>query len=303
MQSRTKLEVDIFKKRALKEMQTKWSQIDSESTKRGRYGGNSHISSLLKIGHGYMDDILNKVLDTERAFLIKDKEHFQENYFVGLTAEICKLLEEECNLVRSMLVEKFVRYDSAKDEIRGDIGEYQRERIDTIMKQIELLKQDVFDQSLSEQSIKVSEKIPAFDFIQLKGLKLMLIRDYNEIIKCLNNECWKAAIILSGSSIEAILYDKLKQREEDAKKVSSAPKNKKGEVIPLEEWRLNALIDSAEKLGFLKKGVKSLSHSGREYRNLVHPTEEIKGDYKLQKEEAENAFTILKIIIRDMTDQ
>lgn len=127
----------------------------------------------------------------------------------------------------------------------------------------------------------------------------MLIRDYNEIIKCKNNACWKSAIILSGSSIEAILFDLLKQNEAKAMAASTAPKSK-GKVIPITEWRLNSLIDTAWGLKLINKSVTALSHSAKEFRNLVHPMEEIKGNYKLEKEEAENAFIILKTLIRDL---
>lgn len=141
---------------------------------------------------------------------------------------------------------------------------------------------------------------PAFDFIHNNDLMPILIRDYTEVGICIKSECWKSAIILCGSAIEAILYDLLKQNESAALNSKTAPKSK-GNVLPLEEWKLNSLINTASELSLVSKGVEGLSHTTREFRNLIHPLKEISGAYKLEKEEAENAFTTLKILIRDLT--
>ncbi len=154
------------------------------------------------------------------------------------------------------------------------------------------------------QEVKLIEKeeieMPTFDFIKKKKLVPILIRDYTEIVKCIKSECWKSAIILCGSAIEAILYDLLKQNESEALSSKSAQKSK-GSVLPLEEWKLNSLINTASELSLVSKGVKGLSHTTREFRNLIHPLKEINENYKLEKEEAENAFTTLRILIRDLT--
>jgi len=154
------------------------------------------------------------------------------------------------------------------------------------------------------QGVKLPEKekieVPTFDFIKKKKLVPILLRDYTEILRCIKSECWKSAIILCGSAIEAILYDLLKQNESEALSAKSAQKSK-GSVLPLEEWKLNFLINTASELSLVSRGVKGLSHTTREFRNLIHPLKEMNENYKLEKEEAENAFTTLRILIRDLT--
>jgi hypothetical protein len=153
------------------------------------------------------------------------------------------------------------------------------------------------------QEVKLPEKkemeTPTFDFIKNKELVRILMRDYMEIVKCIKSGCWKSAIILCGSDIEAILYDLLKQNEPSALSSKSAPKFK-GNVLPLEEWKLNSLINNASELTLVSKGIEGLTHTAREFRNLIHPLKEINEGYRLEKEEGENALTTLRILIRDL---
>jgi len=159
----------------------------------------------------------------------------------------------------------------------------------------------IFIQEYKEPELQTGKEIemPTFDFIQKKELIPILIRDYTEVVTCIKSECWKSTIILCGSVIEAILYDLLKQNESAALSSKAAQKYK-GNVSPLEEWKLNSLINTASELSLITKGVEGLSHTTREFRNLIHPLKEISEVYKLKKEEAENAFTTLKILIRDL---
>lgn len=159
----------------------------------------------------------------------------------------------------------------------------------------------IFIQEYKEPELQMGKGIetPTFNFIQKKELIPILIRDYIEVVTCIKSECWKSAIILCGSAIEAILYDLLKQNESAALSSKAAQKYK-GSVSPLEEWKLNSLINTASELFLVSKGVEGLSHTAREFRNLIHPLKEVTENYKLEKEEAENAVTTLKILIRDL---
>jgi hypothetical protein len=123
-----------------------------------------------------------------------------------------------------------------------------------------------------------------------------------EINKCLETECWKAAIILCGSAMEGILYDLLIQHEDEAinaaKGMDKPPIDKTTkEILAISEWNLSTLINVAYSLNLIEKGVKELSHTVKEYRNLVHPKNEIEGDYSIGKWEAQAAFSVFNMLI------
>ena len=134
-----------------------------------------------------------------------------------------------------------------------------------------------------------------FSGVKNSALKKILERDYSDIQKCIVNGCWKAAIILCGSSIEALFYDCLVQCEHHIE--SLIPTGKK-----LDDLTLEQLISIATYAGFITIGVERFSHSLRDYRNLIHPVKELKGDYKIEGPEANICFGVLNMVIRDITD-
>jgi hypothetical protein len=96
--------------------------------------------------------------------------------------------------------------------------------------------------------------------------------------------------------IEALLADQLLRDVTKAASASSAPK--KNQDIPT--WRFIDLINVAVELGIVSKGAEKLSHSVREYRNLVHPHKELKDKPGADEQEARIALQVLHLIDRDL---
>lgn len=141
-----------------------------------------------------------------------------------------------------------------------------------------------------------------FAFVSNVRLRNILERDYAEIQRAIVAQCWKSAIILSGGAIEAMLLDllQLAQNATHALAASSAPKKppKQGDIG---RWDLDDLIKVAVELNLVNPGVERLSHSVREYRNLVHPGNEIRSRLTVEAEEARIAVTVLDMLHRDLS--
>lgn len=148
-------------------------------------------------------------------------------------------------------------------------------------------------ENLAETPVLVEK---SFDFIADKSIRSILQRDYNEVQKNMISNNWKSAIILSGGSIEAILLDLIQNNVDLAKSSGKAPKESS-----LLRWDLNNLIDVAVDVGLVGAEVAKLTHSIREYRNLIHPGLEVRSKLKVEPEEANIAVNVLNIIIRDQS--
>lgn len=122
----------------------------------------------------------------------------------------------------------------------------------------------------------------------------VLERDYSEIQKAYIAQCWKSVIILSGGAIEAMLLDRLSRQPERAKASTKAPRE-----ADLTKWDLAKLIDVSVDLGYVSLGAEKLSHAVREYRNLVHPGNEIRNRLTFGAEEARIALEVLHLVWRD----
>jgi hypothetical protein len=138
-----------------------------------------------------------------------------------------------------------------------------------------------------------------FGFVSDPKLREICCRDYLELGKARRARAHKSITMLSGGLLEAMLSDALGQEATKAKASYGRLYPKKKRV----QWTLESLIEVAEDMGIITRGATQLSHTLRDYRNLVHPIKEIRSGYKVQKEEAEIAVNMLRIVMRDMRNR
>jgi len=150
-------------------------------------------------------------------------------------------------------------------------------------------------------AIDVPESAPVterreFAFVKDPDLRKIIERDYLEIQQDYVVKSWKSVIILCGGAIEAILTDIVLRNSGAAKAASKAPKEP-----DITKWDLSDLINVAVELKLVSPGVEKLSHSVREYRNLVHPGNELRRKLVFNAEEAKIALEVLHIVHRDLS--
>jgi hypothetical protein len=121
--------------------------------------------------------------------------------------------------------------------------------------------------------------LPPPDFLNLKleaGLGDILSDRWNETQKCLEAGGYLAATILMGSLLEGILLAVLQKFPKEANMSNVAPKDSRtGKVKYFAEWSLCEMINVSHDLGWLDLDVKKFSHSLREFRNLIHPYQQM----------------------------
>lgn len=135
----------------------------------------------------------------------------------------------------------------------------------------------------------------SFPFLREAKLRAIVERDYVEVQRAFVAQCWKATIIVAGGAIEAVLTDILLADEPRAKSAKAAPS--KSDIT---KWDLAELIDVAVELKLVSAAVSKLSHPVREYRNLVHPGNEMRSGLPFDREEARIALEVLNILHRDL---
>jgi hypothetical protein len=103
------------------------------------------------------------------------------------------------------------------------------------------------------------------------ALETIIQNRWREAQICQNAGAYLAAVILMGSLIEALLLCRAMKSIPKAMLANKAPKDKTGQVKKIQDWNLNALIEVAVELGWLKVDRGKFSHALRESRNVVHP--------------------------------
>ena len=141
-------------------------------------------------------------------------------------------------------------------------------------------------------------------FIRPIGLREDLRRDLAEANHALREGRWKAATILSGSIIEALLVWKLLELTATARQaaISTAvwrrPKDKPNG--PPEEWKLFQLIEVARAAGSITADTTTQITLARNYRNLIHPGRTLKTGERCGKDTALAALSGVERVLRDV---
>lgn len=111
-----------------------------------------------------------------------------------------------------------------------------------------------------------------FEFISNKQLKDSLILDYKEVLTCLKRKAFKAAVVLSGGIVEAILVNRALSLDEQKKeKIENIYFELTHKKTKIEKMELAPLIRTLSSLEIITNPQAGRSDILRDYRNLIHP--------------------------------
>jgi len=115
-------------------------------------------------------------------------------------------------------------------------------------------------------------------FISDSTLRESIRLDIGAATRALQNSGWKAATVLGGATIEALLHWKLDQPPITAAQRVAAGKSAVGpdrlqSPLPsdFDRWRLRDFIEVAGELKVIKAETVKAANLARDFRNLIHP--------------------------------
>lgn len=178
------------------------------------------------------------------------------------------------------------------------IAEYIQERMEYIKsnKEYEIISQNINVQFLS--NIGYTEELK--DKIRRIGDKKyveILLRDFKECAIAMASKQQKTAIVLSGSMIEALLNYKVQEKGINKYILIKNGREKK---IDVKDMSLAELLEVAQKEQIIHQTDYHLTQFIRNYRNLIHPSVELRKKMNIETEEVELIWGILKKIIKDV---
>jgi hypothetical protein len=129
-----------------------------------------------------------------------------------------------------------------------------------------------------------------FDFISNEQFRNSLDSDYGELAKCIEASAWKAAHVLAGSLVEAVLLDYLMSTE--------YPKRTKEDPL---RFDLGKVISTCRAEKIISERVEDLSTVVRDYRNLIHPGRTVRVGESVDGESASVAKSLVVLISNEIT--
>lgn len=142
----------------------------------------------------------------------------------------------------------------------------------------------------------------SFDKVPIDGTLLPILQArYDEAIKCLSADAALASIFLSGSVLEGLLLGMASSNPQLFNQAQSSPKDADGRVLKFPNWSLAQFIDVSYELGFLPLDVKKFSHELRDFRNYIHPYEQMRSSFNPDQHTAEICLKVLRAAIASLS--
>lgn len=138
----------------------------------------------------------------------------------------------------------------------------------------------------------------SIDKLKLDGsVTAILQQRLEEIKKCLNAKASLSVIFLCGSTLEGILLGIASNRPREFNQTAISPKDKTGKVKQFYDWRLSDFINAARELNILGEDVKKFSHALRDFRNYIHPYEQMASNFNPDEHTAKICWQVLQTAI------
>jgi hypothetical protein len=143
-------------------------------------------------------------------------------------------------------------------------------------------------------------------FIQPNDLRESLRQDISAVNRALANGEWKAATVLAGSVVEALLLWALQPcRPEDIETAIHALMENKtllknpGKV--LDRWDLHDYIEVAAALNLINEETASQARLAKDFRNLIHPGRAVRLRQECNRATALSAVAAVEHVVRNLT--
>jgi hypothetical protein len=153
-----------------------------------------------------------------------------------------------------------------------------------------------------------SASTAGLDFIGEADLRESLRMDLSAGNQALANGEWKAATVLGGSLIEALLLWRLQKCEggkvtQSSTRLFNSRKLKKKPANDLTRWDLSHYIEVAADLEVITEETAIQARLAKDYRNLIHPGRSERLKQKCDRATALSAVAAVEHLIRDLTDR
>ena len=147
-------------------------------------------------------------------------------------------------------------------------------------------------------------KIPDLDKLPVEHTVLEIIHDRLEEAQiCLKAGAHLSVILQCGSVLEAVLLGAAQRDPKRFNSASSSPKQRDGKVKAFRKWTLSEFINVAHDVGLLKADVREFSHGLRDFRNYIHPYQQMVSEFRPDEYTAKVCFQVLKAALADVSGE
>ena len=123
-----------------------------------------------------------------------------------------------------------------------------------------------------------------------------------EIERCFPANAYLSVILLAGSTLEGLLLGIALKYPKNFNTSKSSPKDSNGKVKPFHDWSLSTFIDVARDIGLIQYDTHKFSHSLRDFRNYIHPFQQMSSGFSPREHTAKICLQVLKAAIYEISE-
>jgi len=121
-----------------------------------------------------------------------------------------------------------------------------------------------------------------------------------EAQRALQVKAYLSVIFLCGSVLEGALLGAAQKNPSKFNRSSSSPKDTNGNIKQFHCWSLSAFIDVSCDIEILSLNIKKFSHNLRDFRNYIHPYQQLQSKFTPDENTAKICFQVLKAALSDL---
>jgi len=209
--------------------------------------------------------------------------------YIGRISELDKFIEE---------FNQYLVFDGWKVVRKGKEITFTKATEKDLEKSLFTSEKDEEEDFLSKEFEEIS-----LEKIRLDGIVTDVLNSrLEEIKKCLSVGAPLSVIFLCGSTLEGILLGIAIKFPKQFNQAKYSPKSNNNKVKQFHEWTLNDFINVAYELGLLREDVKKYSHSLREFRNYIHPYQQVSSKFEPDEHTAKISWQVLKAAIFQLAE-
>jgi len=275
------------------------------------------MSSLTDIEKRYLEKILGMgrgyVLDYTDATFAEFFEHHNidihsqkyQKYGTSKANKLRAFWEQEPDAVVARVLSEMLASYVAWHELRGSKPDQ------TILEKCQAIVARLSGNQAPAPGVETVDEFLSREFVIPNLHNLPVEAQVADIIAARLEEARKAlaagaslaVIFLCGSVLEGVLLGTALQHPEKFNRASCSPKTAEGKVKPFHEWSLAQLIEVAHELGLLTLDVKKFSHGLRDFRNFIHPYEQMVSGFTPDQHTAKICFHVLKAALASLAGE
>jgi hypothetical protein len=143
---------------------------------------------------------------------------------------------------------------------------------------------------------------PDFSALANPDMRAVLVERWNECTSCVGTSAPMAATVMMGGLLETLLLARINMETNKAPvfTAQTAPRDRAGKTLPLNEWGLKDFIAVCHELGWIGISAKEVAVVLRDFRNYIHPHKQLSHGVHLTNDDSTLFWEVSKTITRQL---